>query len=159
MAHSNLAAFSDSKPKRSAGLKLSAFPTIRVQHALTFLNAKGVLGNAGSKKVSARLDPGLMEAARAKIGMDNGSPYSGGLVGYAAPGGSISNAYATGHVTGGDALIGYVSSSTPTQLYYNSDTAGVSSNYGTGLTTSQFMGALLSGFGAAWATGAGLYPI
>lgn len=71
MADSNSAAPGDRKAKRPAALKLSAFPTTRVRHALTFLNAKGILGRGGSKKVSARLDPGLLEAARAKIGVEN----------------------------------------------------------------------------------------
>jgi hypothetical protein len=43
----------------------------RVQHALTVLGAKGVLGQGGSRKVSARIDPGLLEAARLKMGADN----------------------------------------------------------------------------------------
>lgn len=56
---------------RPANLKLSAFAAPRVRHALSFLKAKGLLGRKASRKVSARLDPDLMEAARAKIGADN----------------------------------------------------------------------------------------
>jgi len=50
---------------------LSGVSTLRVQHALIALGAKGVLGQGASKKVSVRVDPGLLEAARAKIGVDN----------------------------------------------------------------------------------------
>ncbi len=59
------------KSKRPVSLKLTAYPTTRVRQALTFLSAKGVLGQGGSRKVSARLDPGLLDAARAKLGVDN----------------------------------------------------------------------------------------
>jgi hypothetical protein len=60
------------KPRRAPAIKMAAFKAApRVQHALAALSAQGVLGNGGSKKVSARLDPGLLEAARAKIGVDN----------------------------------------------------------------------------------------
>jgi hypothetical protein len=52
-------------------LKLSRISAPRVQHALTVLGAKGVLGQGASKKLSARVDPGLLEAARAKMGVDN----------------------------------------------------------------------------------------
>jgi hypothetical protein len=71
MAQPSPKAVTGGRSKRPAALKLSAFPTPRVRHALTFLSAKGILGQAGSRKVSARLDPGLLEAARAKIGVDN----------------------------------------------------------------------------------------
>jgi hypothetical protein len=71
MAQPNPTAVAGPKSRRPVALKLSAFPTPRVRHALTFLSAKGILGQGASKKVSARLDPGLMEAARAKIGVDN----------------------------------------------------------------------------------------
>ena len=59
-----------SEGRRSRGTatpKLSAVSTPRVQHALAVLDAKGILGQGGSRKVSARLDPGLLEAARAKM--------------------------------------------------------------------------------------------
>jgi hypothetical protein len=46
----------------------AAFESPRVQHALSTLSARGVLGKGGTTKVSARLDPGLLEAAREKIG-------------------------------------------------------------------------------------------
>jgi hypothetical protein len=52
-------------------LKFSRISAPRVQHALTVLGAKGVLGQGASKKISARIDPGLLEAARAKMGVDN----------------------------------------------------------------------------------------
>jgi hypothetical protein len=71
MAQSNSTSARDRKARRPSLLKPSAFPTARVQHALTYLSAKGILEQGGSKKVSARLDPGLLEAARAKIGVDN----------------------------------------------------------------------------------------
>jgi hypothetical protein len=48
--------------------RASALENTRVKHALAVLTAKGALGRGGSTKVSARLDPGLLEAARAKIG-------------------------------------------------------------------------------------------
>jgi hypothetical protein len=50
-------------------LKFSRISAPRVQHALTVLGAKGVLGQGASKKISARIDPGLLEAARAKMGV------------------------------------------------------------------------------------------
>jgi len=40
----------------------------RVQHALSNLAARGLLGRSGSTKVSARLDAGLLAAAKTKIG-------------------------------------------------------------------------------------------
>lgn len=49
----------------------ASFKAPRVQHALASLAARGVLGRRASRKVSARLDPDLMEAARAKLGVDN----------------------------------------------------------------------------------------
>lgn len=52
-----------------AVLKFSRISAPRVQHALTVLGAKGVLGQGASKKISARIDPGLLEAARAKMGV------------------------------------------------------------------------------------------
>jgi len=81
---------------------------------------------------------------------------NGGLAGNVMDA-TISNSYATGYVAG-DALIGSGSGISASNLYYNSDTTGASSSYGTGLTTSQLKGSLPSGFGAAWATGPGLYP-
>jgi hypothetical protein len=42
--------------------------SMRAQHALSTLRAKGLLGKSGSTKVSARLDTDLLKAARAKIG-------------------------------------------------------------------------------------------
>jgi hypothetical protein len=63
-AHSRRAA-------KSAAIKLSGILAPRVQHALTVLGAKGVLGQGASKKVSFRVDPGLLEAAREKMGVDN----------------------------------------------------------------------------------------
>jgi hypothetical protein len=56
--------------KASGGVRIAAFKNPRVQHALSTLSAKGVLGKGGTTKVSARLDPGLMEAAREKIGVE-----------------------------------------------------------------------------------------
>lgn len=61
-------AVNSKRRKRAGGVSISAFKSLRVQHALSRLSAKGVLGQGGSTKVSARLDPGLLEAARAKIG-------------------------------------------------------------------------------------------
>jgi hypothetical protein len=66
MAQSNTAT---AKPRRSTGAaNPSGVKSLRVQHALSTLAARGVLGKGASTKVSARLDPGLMAAARAKIG-------------------------------------------------------------------------------------------
>jgi hypothetical protein len=45
-----------------------AVETLRVQHALSVLGSRGVLNKGKSTRVSARLDPGLVEAARAKLG-------------------------------------------------------------------------------------------
>lgn len=66
MARSNIA--TTKTRKRASGANLAGVKSLRVQHALSALTAQGVLGKGGSTKVSARLDPGLMEAARAKIG-------------------------------------------------------------------------------------------
>ncbi len=54
--------------RRRKGSAAAAADSPRLQHALSILSAKGVLGHAGSTKVSARLDSGLLAAARAKIG-------------------------------------------------------------------------------------------
>ncbi len=59
------------KARRAGAAKIATFKAPRVQHALAVLRARGVLGHGASKKVSARLDPGLLEAARAQIGVDN----------------------------------------------------------------------------------------
>jgi hypothetical protein len=40
----------------------------RVAHALELLKTRGILGGGVSRKVSARLDQGLVDAARAKMG-------------------------------------------------------------------------------------------
>lgn len=71
MAREQSSASLDRAASGAALAKLSAMSTPRVRHALSFLSAKGLLGRSPSKKVSARLDPGLLEAARAKIGADN----------------------------------------------------------------------------------------
>jgi hypothetical protein len=71
MTPSKSSAVQDRKARRASRLELAVFPTMRVRYALMFLRAKGVLGQSGSRKVSARLDPGLIEAARARIGVDN----------------------------------------------------------------------------------------
>ncbi len=71
MAESKSAGVHTRRAGRGAVLKLSRISAPRVQHALTVLGAKGVLGQGASKKLSARVDPGLLEAARAKMGVDN----------------------------------------------------------------------------------------
>ena len=71
MAPPKSAAAATRQPRRKGPLKIEVFKTPRVQHAVAGLLARGVLNRSGSKKVSARLDPGLLEAARAKIGVDN----------------------------------------------------------------------------------------
>jgi len=71
MAHERSPAPENARASGAALAKLSIISTPRVRHALSFLSAKGLLGKSPSKKVSARLDPGLLEAARAKIGADN----------------------------------------------------------------------------------------
>jgi hypothetical protein len=40
----------------------------RLEHALSSLEAKGMLGARGTTKISARLDTDLLAAARARIG-------------------------------------------------------------------------------------------
>ena len=71
MAESNPTGTRARKARRAATPKVAAFQAPRVQHALAGLIAKGVLGRSGTRKVSARLDPGLLDAARAKLGADN----------------------------------------------------------------------------------------
>jgi hypothetical protein len=57
------------KPRKRSGEVIGrGSKSLRVQHALSTLSAMGILGKGGSTKVSARLDPGLLEAARAKLG-------------------------------------------------------------------------------------------
>jgi len=70
MAESKSAGAHTRRAGRAAALKFSRISAPRVQHALTVLGAKGVLGQGASKKISARVDPGLLEAARAKMGLD-----------------------------------------------------------------------------------------
>lgn len=45
----------------------------RLTHAVTALAASGRLRGVRSKRISARVDPGLIEAAKAKSGLDNDS--------------------------------------------------------------------------------------
>jgi hypothetical protein len=71
MAESKSASAHSRRADSAAALKLARVSAPRVQHALTVLGAKGVLGRSPSKKISARVDPGLLEAARAKMGVDN----------------------------------------------------------------------------------------
>jgi hypothetical protein len=56
------------KARKRGGGGGGGLKSLRLQHALSTLGAKGVLGKSGSTRVSARLDPGLLEAARAKLG-------------------------------------------------------------------------------------------
>jgi hypothetical protein len=71
MAEMKVAGAQNRRPARMATFKVSGISGPRVKHALTVLDAKGVLGQSASRKVSARVDPGLLEAARAKMGVDN----------------------------------------------------------------------------------------
>jgi hypothetical protein len=45
----------------------------RLTHAITALKASGRLQGVRSKRVSARVDPGVFEAAKAKSGLENDS--------------------------------------------------------------------------------------
>ena len=54
-----------------AGTRLGGVSTPRVQHALGVLGAKGVLGQGASRKVSVRVDPGLLTAALALAAGDD----------------------------------------------------------------------------------------
>jgi hypothetical protein len=44
----------------------------RIEFALSTLAASGKLKGARTARLSARIDPGLMQAARAKAGLNNG---------------------------------------------------------------------------------------
>jgi len=66
-----MAAPHNTKPRsqrRGSSLAGQALGSVRIQHALSSLKAKGLVGKNGSTKVSARLDSDLLAAARAKIG-------------------------------------------------------------------------------------------
>ncbi len=71
MAEPKAASGPSRRTNRAVALKLAGVSTARVQHALTVLGAKGVLGQGATKKISARVDPGLLAAAREKMGVDN----------------------------------------------------------------------------------------
>ncbi|MEP1905748.1 MAG: hypothetical protein ABJJ29_19235, partial [Nitratireductor sp.] len=112
---------------------------------------------------------------------------AGGLVGMNDVGGTISDSYATGAVTaatyaggfagGNRGTLEHVYSSglvsggggnggltpynvgTITESYWDTQTSGTTSGYGTALTTAQLQGTFPTGFsGAVWGTGANLYP-
>ena len=63
--------------QRRAKTKLvgSADPIVvaRLKHALNALETSGRLNGARTKRLSARVDPGLVEAAKAKSGIQNDS--------------------------------------------------------------------------------------
>ncbi len=71
MPNMKLASAEGRRVSRKTELKLSGAAAPRVQHSLEALGAKGVLGQSASKRISARVDPGLLEAARARMGVDN----------------------------------------------------------------------------------------
>ena len=56
-------------PRVRTGAQGGGLMESRVAHALELLKIRGVLGAGGSRKVSARLDQGLVDAARAKMGV------------------------------------------------------------------------------------------
>lgn len=57
------------RPRKARGVKADAAATgERVAFALRSLARRGVLTAKATRKVSARLDPGLIEAARLKLG-------------------------------------------------------------------------------------------
>jgi len=70
MAETKVASAQGRRAGRAAAHKLSGVSSSRVRHALKVLSAKGVLGRSALKKVSVRVDPGLLEA-RAKMSVDN----------------------------------------------------------------------------------------
>ena len=118
----------------------------------------------------------------------NNTSMIGGLVGQNASGGTITNAYAMGAVSGLNSVggligendgiatdvysTGYVLSNGGSNInglvglqngttsgVYDVNTSGQTTGAGTGLATGDLQGALPSGFGAAtWGTGSGLYP-
>ena len=67
--------------KARQGRRVSAAPrrsidpitSARVEFALSTLAASGKLKGARTQRLSARVDPGLIKAARAKTGLDNDS--------------------------------------------------------------------------------------
>jgi len=71
MAETKLAGADGRRAGRKVELKLSGVAAPRVRHSLEALGAKGILGHNASKRISARVDPGLLEAARARMGVDN----------------------------------------------------------------------------------------
>lgn len=64
-----------SRPARARSIAGSpdAVTAARLAHALEALAKKGQLAGARTRRVSARVDPGLVEAARARTGIANDS--------------------------------------------------------------------------------------
>jgi hypothetical protein len=61
--------------KRRRLRKVSADPVVSARLAFAFktLNENGLLAGAWTKRLSARVDPGLIRAARIKTGLENDS--------------------------------------------------------------------------------------
>jgi len=78
-------------------------------------------------------------ASNYNTGSVSGSSHVGGLFGFNY--GTVSNSYSTGSVSGGSyvgGLVGYISSSTVSNSYWDTETSGqASSSGGTGLTSAQ----------------------
>ena len=63
------------KRRRAAAMALPADPIVsaKLRFAMEALSAAGKLYGARSKRMSARVDPGLLKAARSKTGLTNDS--------------------------------------------------------------------------------------
>ncbi|MEJ2411202.1 MAG: GLUG motif-containing protein, partial [Novosphingobium sp.] len=92
-------------------------------------------------------------------GAVSATTYAGGFAGGNRA--ILTHVYATGLVTGSGTNGGLTpyNIGTVTQSYWDTQTSGVTSGNGTGLTTAQLQGTLPTGFsGSVWGTGAYLYP-
>ncbi|MGD9862569.1 MAG: GLUG motif-containing protein, partial [Pseudodonghicola sp.] len=92
-------------------------------------------------------------------GKVSATTYAGGFAG--GNHATLTHVYATGLVSGPGTNGGLTpyNTGTVTQSYWDTQTSGTTSGYGTGLTTAQLQGTLPTGFSSAtWGTGANLYP-
>ena len=116
----------------------------------------------------AGYDNGVINQAGAQSAVTAQGGAIGGLIGRRDSLSSVSEVYATGAVTSATftttlgPLVGLDGSGTAITFgYYDTQTTGLSSGVGVGMTTAQLQGALPTGFntlGSAWSTGFGLYP-
>ena len=113
-------------------------------------------------------DNGVIDQAAAQSAVTALGGAIGGLIGRRDASSSVSEVYSTGAVTSGafttnlGPLVGLDGAGTPITFgYYDTQTSGLSSGVGVGMTTAQLQSAIPKGFntiGPAWSAGPGLYP-